>query len=203
MKTVTRHFALYCGLLVAIAASFSAAPIFAQTEAIPPSLIQTHAKANFGEFFDMLALPNDAIIPADIQKNADWLEVAFRKRGFVTRQLPNDGKPLVFAEYPRKVANAKTILFYMHFDGQPVIPSQWAQKSPWLAVVKQRNATTPERAPLPTFTTARATAQDRWEEIGTNKLLEEKIDPEWRIFARAASDDKGPIMMFLPAFPKV
>ncbi len=140
------------------------------------------------------------LFPPDIQKNADWLEIAFRKRGFVTRQLPNNGKPLVFAEYPRKLANARTILFYMHFDGQPVIPSQSAPKSPWQAVVKQRRTTSPERAPLPTFATGRATAQDQWEEIGTDNLLEEKIDPEWRIFARAASDDKGPIMMFLTAF---
>ena len=36
---------------------------------------------------------------------------AFRKRGFTTQQLPNNGKPLMYGEYPRKVAGAKTVLF--------------------------------------------------------------------------------------------
>ena len=53
------------------------------------------------EFFDMLALPNDATNAADIVRNAEWLEQAFRKRGFATRQLANNGKPLVFAEFAR------------------------------------------------------------------------------------------------------
>jgi hypothetical protein len=34
---------------------------------------------------------NDAVNAADIQKNADWLEQAFRKRGFTTKQLENMG----------------------------------------------------------------------------------------------------------------
>src|SRR5262245_23844265 len=199
MKMNARNLTLCCALVTG-AASLFAPPGRAQTEGISPALIQRAAQANFAEFFEMLALPNDAINPPDIQKNSDWLETAFRKRGFVTRQLPNDGKPLVFAEYPRKVANASTILFYMHFDGQPVIPSQWAQKSPWEAVVKQRSATGRQPAPLPTVATGRATVQPQWEEIDRKKLVEETIDPEWRIFARASSDDKGPIMMFLTAF---
>jgi acetylornithine deacetylase/succinyl-diaminopimelate desuccinylase-like protein len=55
--------------------------------------------------------------------------------------LANADKPLVFADYGHKIPNAKTVLFYIHFDGQPVIPAQWAQKSPFEAVLKQRNAT--------------------------------------------------------------
>ena len=106
----------------------AAATCFAQSAGPSAELIKKSAQATFREYVEMLALPNDASVPADIQKNADWLEAAFRKRGFTTRQLPNNGKPLLFAEYPRKVGGAKTVLFYMHFDGQPVIPEQWAQK---------------------------------------------------------------------------
>ena len=130
----------------------------------------------------MLALPNDSVNAEDIRKNADWLEAAFRKRGFATRQLENDGKPLAFAEYVRQARGARTVLFYMHFDGMPVIPAQWAQKSPWIATLKQRNA------------------GGQWEEIDRDKLKSGEIDPNWRLFARSASDDKGPIMMFLNAF---
>src|SRR5262245_2591053 len=165
---------------------------------ITPALIEKTAQANFREFFDMLALPNDAINAEDIRKNADWLDAAFRKRGFATQQLANDGKPLVFAEFARKIPNARTVLFYMHFDGMPVIPNQWAQASPWTAVVKQRssNAGPP---PLATFTPARTGAAQGWQEIDA-AALQERLDPELRVFARSSSDDKGPIMMFLTAF---
>jgi acetylornithine deacetylase/succinyl-diaminopimelate desuccinylase-like protein len=160
------------------------ATLWAQSDAVTPGLIEKIAQANFPEFFELLALPNDAINAEDIRKNADWLEVAFRKRGFLTQQLANNGKPLVFADFPRRRANARTILFYMHFDGQPVRPEQWSQASPWTAVLKQR--------------TANGSAP--WEQIDEKRLFDDKLDPEWRVFARSSSDDKGPIMMFLSAF---
>src|SRR5262249_50207070 len=64
---------------------------------------------------------------------------------------------------------------------------------------KQRGGSGP-RAPLPAFATGRATVQPPWEDAPTDRLQDEKLDPELRIFARASSDDKGPIMMFLTAF---
>jgi acetylornithine deacetylase/succinyl-diaminopimelate desuccinylase-like protein len=139
-------------------------------------------QASFPEYWELLSLPNDAAVPADVQKNAQWLEAAFRKRGFTTRQLPNAGKPLVYAELVNQPAQAKTVLFYMHFDGQPVLPEQWAQKSPWQPVVKQRNAA------------------GKWDVVDTTRLQATPLDPELRVFGRSSSDDKGPIMMFLAAF---
>ena len=169
-------------LVSCITSALTCSAALAQEGNVTAALIQKSWHANFQEFFDMLALPDDSINAEDIRKNADWLETAFRKRGFATKQLANDGKPLVFAEYARHVAGAKTILFYMHFDGQPVLPEQWAQKSPWIATLKARDA------------------GGKWEEIDRGRLESEKIDPDWRLFARAASDDKGPIMMFLTTF---
>jgi acetylornithine deacetylase/succinyl-diaminopimelate desuccinylase-like protein len=139
MTCLARSFVALSGVL-AITLASATPPARAQSDAVTPSLIEKTAQANFPEFFDLLSMPNDAINAQDIRKNADWLEAAFRKRGFVTKQLPNNGRPLVFAEFARKSANAKTILFYMHFDGQPVIPGQWSQKSPWIAAVKRQNA---------------------------------------------------------------
>src|SRR6266566_2493508 len=163
MKIRTQWFAV-ASTLAAFAFFCSAA--LAQESAITPALIQKSWQANAQEFFDMLVLPNDSINAEDIRKNADWLETALRKRGFVTKQLANNGKPLVFAEHKRHVAAAKTILFYMHFDGQPVIPEQWAQKSPWIAVLKARDAS------------------GKWEEIDRDKLKSDSIDPDWRLFTR-------------------
>jgi acetylornithine deacetylase/succinyl-diaminopimelate desuccinylase-like protein len=187
-----------CALLAALGLG-TATSVHAQPETVPAALIEKSTQANLPEFFEMLSLPNDSINAEDIRRNADWLEAAFRKRGFVTQQLPNGGKPLVFAEYPRKQPNARTILFYMHFDGMPVIPEQWSQKSPWTAVLRQRIANSAP-TPLPTLTPSRTAVQPSWEEIDRNKALSEKLDPEWRVFARSSSDDKGPIMMLLTAF---
>jgi len=146
------------------------------------TLILKAAQVSFAEYFELLALPNDAVVPADIQKNTDWLAQAFARRGFKTQQLPNNGKPLLFAEYKSPKPDAKTILFYMHLDGQPVLPEQWAQASPWLAVVKKRDA------------------QGKWLEVDPKALQQQPLDPELRVFARAAADDKGPIMMLLATF---
>ena len=138
------------------------------------------ASGTFREFVEFLALPNVEISPEDIRKNAAWLEVAFARRGFLVRQLPNGGRPMVFADFPERKAGAKTVLFYIHFDGQAVTPSEWKQESPWKATLKKR---TPAG----------------WETLPLDLLYGMDVDPEWRLFARSASDDKGPILMFLAA----
>ncbi|MEJ8821076.1 M20/M25/M40 family metallo-hydrolase [Variovorax humicola] len=148
---------------------------------LAPAKAEQYAQATFRDYFELLSLPNDAIAPADIRKNVDWLEAAFRKRGFTTQQMPNEGKPMLFAELPGSDPKRKTVLFYMHLDGQPVIPEQWAQKSPWVPVLK------------------RQTAKGDWEEIDPAPLFSGPVDPEWRVFGRSSADDKAPIMMFLAA----
>jgi acetylornithine deacetylase/succinyl-diaminopimelate desuccinylase-like protein len=141
------------------------------------------AAGTYRELVEFLALPNVEQSPEDIRRNADWLEAAFARRGFSARQLPNDGRPMVFAEYPDAKPGARTVLFYIHFDGQAVNPSEWKQESPWKATLKKRTSA-------------------GWETIPTD-LLDARdgreVDPEWRLFARSSSDDKGPIMMFLAA----
>lgn len=154
-----------------------------RAEPPPPSLDEQARRAasgTFRDFVELLALPNVEQIPEDMQKNAAWLEAAFARRGFAARQLPNDGRPMVFADYPVAKPGAKTILFYSHFDGQAVTPSEWKQESPWKATLKKRTAA-------------------GWETLPLDFLYGKDVDPEWRLFARSASDDKGPILMFLAA----
>lgn len=137
------------------------------------------AKGTYQEYFDLLALPNDSIVPADVRKNVEFLDAAFRKRGFTTKQLENDGKPMLFAEQSNADPKRKTVLFYMHLDGQPVVPEQWDQKDPWTPVLKRRTTT------------------GEWEEMDSAKLFNGSVDPEWRVFGRSSADDKAPIMMLL------
>lgn len=146
---------------------------------INDTAIRSSAVQSFPEYLNLLTLPNDSIASArDMQINADELEKLFKKRGFVTKQFANNGKPLVLGEMPGDPSK-KTILFYIHFDGQPVIASQWSQPSPWQPVLKKKDA------------------NNKWQIVDMQELMNINFDPELRVFGRSSSDDKGPIMMFL------
>jgi len=170
-----RRCLLFLAILAAPATAAAQAPISPQTA-------QKLAQGSFREYLELLANPNDSINPADIATNVEHLERLFQKRGFHTRRFDNQGKPLLYAEWPHQLPGAKTVLYYLHIDGQPVVDREWSQPSPWKPVVKQRN---------------RAGA---WEVVPTERLFAAKLDPELRVFARSASDDKAPIMMLLAAF---
>jgi acetylornithine deacetylase/succinyl-diaminopimelate desuccinylase-like protein len=137
------------------------------------------AVQSIGEFYELLSMPNDAHYPEDIERNVRWCEEAFARRGFSTQRLATPTVPLLLAHRPVKKA-AKTVLVYLQLDGQPVDPTLWNQESPWKPELKERDA------------------QGNWRTISWERLYEEP-DPEWRIFARSASDAKGPVAAFLAA----
>lgn len=168
--------------LVAFALLFTASARAALPDGFDEQSIRRAAAGIFPDYFELLAMPSDSIKPEDIQKNAAWLAKAFEKRGFTAQELDNKGKPLVFASYEGNKGNRPTILFYIHFDAQPVVPAQWSQKDPWAPVVKRRGA------------------DGKWTEVDKGELFRPDFDPELRVFARAAADDKGPIAMFLASF---
>ncbi|MCS6974024.1 MAG: M20/M25/M40 family metallo-hydrolase [Cyclobacteriaceae bacterium] len=138
-----------------------------------------HAVQSFKLFYDLLSLPNDAHYPEDIEKNVQWCENAFTSRGFTTQRLSTPTVPLLLASRPVKKAT-KTVLIYLQLDGQPVDPSKWNQESPWKPVLKEKDES------------------GNWKTI-PYELLYEGYQPDWRIFARAASDAKGPVAAFLAA----
>jgi acetylornithine deacetylase/succinyl-diaminopimelate desuccinylase-like protein len=141
------------------------------------SVSEKHAVQSFKEFYELLSLPNDAHFPEDILKNVQWCEQAFAKRGFTTHRLTTKTVPLLLAE--RKVKKAvKTVLIYLQIDGQPVDPSQWKQESPWQPTLKEKDA------------------QGNWNTLAYERLYE-GYHRDWRIFARATSDAKGPAAAFL------
>ncbi len=127
---------------------------------------------------DFVALPSDALNADDIEDNIIWLRKQFEKRGFNTAELETDNLPLFFAALP--VDDEKpTVLFYMHFDGQPVDPSKWDQPNPYQVVLKKPVANGFERVSF--------------------DALGDDINYDWRLFGRTTSDDKGPIVMLLHA----
>jgi len=156
-------------------------PAFVQAQKITPEKLQSvsekYAIQSFKDFYDLLSLQNDAHFPKDIEKNVQWCEQAFAKRGFTTKRLNTETVPLLLAEKNVKKAT-KTVLIYLQIDGQPVNPSQWNQESPWKPTLKEKDA------------------HGNWNAIPYEKLYE-GYNPDWRIFARATSDAKGPASAFL------
>lgn len=140
MKMLSRHsLSITCA---AVAMLFSGALHAADAGSNAPTSAQTSAaaKATFKEWTEVLTIPNDSIVAADIQRNTAWFEQAFQRRGFRTQQLANDGKPMLFAELPGNRPGNTTVLFYAHLDGQAVNPAEWQQASPWQPTLKQKNA---------------------------------------------------------------
>lgn len=144
------------------------------------SLTETATSDVFNEYLEYLTLPNVATqSAADIRKVAEWTAAKYSEYGVNTQLLDNEGMPMVYADYMLAGEDAPTVLFYAHMDGQPVNPEVWEQESPWQPVLKvEENGTWVEK-PL--------------------SLLKNQYNPNWRIFARSASDDKAPIMMLLAA----
>lgn len=139
-----------------------------------------YAHSSLPEFKDLLSIPNDAHFPEDIEKNVQWCETAFAKRGFKHKRLPTSTVPLLLAERRCSNPNAKTVLIYLQIDGQPVDPNHWFQEDPFKPVLKEQQE------------------GEGWVEIPWSRL-EKEFNPDWRIFARSTSDAKGPVAMFLAA----
>jgi acetylornithine deacetylase/succinyl-diaminopimelate desuccinylase-like protein len=94
-----------------------------------------HEQPILAEFMTLLAKPNLARDTENIRKNAAAVSALLEKRGVKTQYLEVPGAPpVVYGEIP--VANAqRTIIFYAHYDGQPLDPKEWATP-PWEPVLK-------------------------------------------------------------------
>lgn len=77
------------------------------------------------EFKEFLAIPNVAADPVNLRRNAVWLTQAMQKRGLRTQLLEHGGSPpVVYGELTSPNAQ-RTLMFYAHYDGQPVEPREW------------------------------------------------------------------------------
>jgi len=136
---------------------------------------KTELSTTVKQFREFLAIPNDGHYPDQIRANMEWVMNAFNSRGFKTQVIKTDGAPHVYAE-KQFVKNGKTVLFYLQIDGQPVDTSAWDQESPFKAELKEEK-------------------NGNWEKVDWSNLN----NPDSRIYARSASDSKGPAMCFLSA----
>ena len=145
-----------------------------------------HERQILSELFQWLSLPNVAANKADVERNAEALTAMLKRRQFVADVVPTAGAPLVLAE--RKTAGAaRTLAFYFHYDGQPVVESEWIYSAPFTPVIVAPQSTSAPTSSSPAGKTISLDA------------IQGPIDPEWRVYARSASDDKSPIIALLSA----
>ncbi|HYJ38621.1 MAG TPA: M20/M25/M40 family metallo-hydrolase [Chitinophagaceae bacterium] len=139
------------------------------------------------EFMSFLSIPNVASDSVNIRRNAALIQEMMRKRGIENIQLLtgiNDRfPPVVYGEV--KTPGAKeTIIYYAHYDGQPVNPDQWARGlDPFNP--KLYSGSIPNGG----------------KEISVSKSS--RFDPETRIYARGSSDDKAGVIAVLNAYDAV
>ena len=94
-----------------------------------------HEPQILAEFMELLAIPNLARDEPNIRKNAAAIVNLLEKRGVKTRLLEQPGAPpVVFGEIDTPGATS-TLVFYAHYDGQPLDPKEWATP-PWQPVVR-------------------------------------------------------------------
>jgi acetylornithine deacetylase/succinyl-diaminopimelate desuccinylase-like protein len=140
---------------------------------------QQHERAIIEEFTGLLAIPNVTSDRENIQRNATLIARMMEKRGIAAKLISSPGaNPLVFGEL-RTPGATRTIVFYAHYDGQPVDVADWAT-APFEPVL--RDGALENKGAVVTLPAAGI-----------------KLNPEWRLYARSAADDKAAIMALMSA----
>ncbi|MGH9162106.1 MAG: M20/M25/M40 family metallo-hydrolase, partial [Vicinamibacteraceae bacterium] len=141
--------------------------------------VAANQKAIVGELVQLLSIPNVAADEDDIRRNATLLRTMLERRGFAAELLETDGNPLVYGEM-RVPGATRTLLLYAHYDGQPVNPPGWKQPTPFTPILRDGRL------------------EDGGREI-PNLDTRSAFEPDWRLYARSASDDKSPIVALCAA----
>ncbi|MET3127618.1 acetylornithine deacetylase/succinyl-diaminopimelate desuccinylase-like protein [Arcicella rosea] len=166
--------------------SINVLTVFAQSTLVDKtrSFRQANEHQLLHEFMGLLSIPNVVYDTVGIQKTANYIVKMMEDRGIKTQKLDAKTKgvpPAIYGEVI--VPNAtKTLVFYAHYDGQPVNPNQWAEGiKPFEAVFLDASL-------------------EKGGKIIDVPKASESINPEWRIYGRSASDDKAGVFTILSAY---
>ncbi len=162
-------------------------PLFALAQQSPVEQVRKHVQAQtrviMQSYQEFLSIPNIASDMPNIERNAAWIAHQMRALQLDKVQLlyptTKGVPPAVYGEIMTPGAT-KTLIFYAHYDGQPVDSTKWA---PGLHPFK------------PSLYT------DALQNGG--KLIaydQASYEPQWRIYGRGASDDKAGVMAILQAY---
>ena len=101
--------------------------------------INTHRDRHVDELRDWLAIPSISALPehaGDVRRAAEWASAEMTRIGLrEVRLIDTPGNPVVYGEW-LGAPGAPTILFYGHYDVQPVDPLDLWQSPPFEATVR-------------------------------------------------------------------
>lgn len=141
---------------------------------------EANERAILDEFVRLLRIPNDGQDAPSMRRNAEAIARILNRRGVRTRFLEiEDAPPVVYGELPAPEAT-QTLIFYAHYDGQAVEPSEWYTGDPYRPTLMS-GLLDVGGLPIPL-------PSPGW-----------PSDPEWRLYARSASDDKVAIIALATA----
>lgn len=140
------------------------------------------------EYVSFLSIPNIAADTIGLQKNAAFIMQMMKNRNIQQVQLLKGTSkgvaPAIYGEVNIPGA-VKTLIFYAHYDGQPVDSTQWAKGlHPFVPTLVKGSLE--KGAAITNF---------------SNDPV--KYDPDWRIYGRGASDDKAGVMAILSAYEAI
>lgn len=136
------------------------------------------------EYFELLSIPNHALDKVNIDKNAFFIESMLKKRGIQTKLLQSNTKESPKVVYGEVIVPGatQTIIFYAHYDGQPVSPEKWHPSiKPYEPILLDKSIEKSGKAIA----------------FPTNG---KHFDSEWRISCRSSSDDKAGVMTIINAY---
>ena len=143
---------------------------------------RTHEHEILKEFMELLAIPNVAADRENIRRNAAAIVTMMERRRLQPRLLEASdpaAPPAVYGEWKTPGAT-RTLVVYAHYDGQPTDPRNWSGSLPWQPVL-------------------RTAALEAGGKLLPVPKTNEAINPEWRLYARSAADDKAGVIAILSA----
>jgi len=97
---------------------------------------QQHEHEIMAEYANLLSIPNVASDTQNIRRNATLISQMLESRGVKTRLLEvPEAPPVVYGEVLTPGAT-RTLIFYAHYDGQPVEPAKWVGGDPFKPILR-------------------------------------------------------------------
>lgn len=145
------------------------------------------------EYMEFVSIPNTMNDTAALTQNAQYIISLMKKRGINGRLLHARTKgaiPAVYGEILTKGAT-KTLIFYAHYDGQPVNPDKWAE------------GLSPFSPQLTTNTLDKGGVFKTYSDYVTIENSNSTLNKDWRLYGRATADDKAGVFTILNAFDAI
>ena len=123
----------------AAAALLTLAPAFPQSQTpahAAQAFTNAHREDLIRQFSGFLSIPNVAATPDGLRRNAAFLLDQLRQRNIDAQLLTIPDAPSIVYAHIDTPGAQHTIVFYAHYDGQPVTPSEWDIPTPFTPTLR-------------------------------------------------------------------